>query len=194
MKTRLFAMLAVCSLLLSIPMVAQDGPTDQHWGRLLEAIKNILDLTDSQAEQLVDLRRSHLEQVHALRIQIRELQQQKADLLNSSDPNPAQVGAIVIQQRDLHQQVQAANQSYREAALVLLTLTQQETVAQIQEALRLAPQARPLAAFGLVQVPGRQHRLRRRLRHRFGTLGGEEPTGAGPAPLRLLPHNVPFQK
>ncbi len=131
MKTRLLAVAAVCSLLFSIPMVAQDEPaTDQ--GRLLEAVQRILELTDSQAQELADLRQSHLEQVHALWTQIRELEQQKAALLSSDNPEPGQVGAIVIQQFGLKQQVQAANQSYHEAALALLTPEQQEKVAKFR--------------------------------------------------------------
>ena len=195
MKTKLFAMLVVCSLLFSIPMVAQDEPTTDHWGRLLEAVQRILELTDLQAQQLADLRQSHLEQVHALWTQIRELEQQKAALLSSDNPDPAQVGVIVIQQFGLKQEVQAANQSYHEAALVLLTSTQQEEVAQIQQAVLLAQQAGPLAAFGLIHPPRPHRSFRRFLRQRFGRrfgqssgmTGGEDHTGLWPVPFRLFP-------
>ena len=147
MKTRLLAIAAVCSLLFSIPMVAQDEPaTDQ--GRLLEAVQRILELTDSQAQELANLRQSHLEQVHALWTQIRELEQQ-------------------------------------------------EKVAQIQQAVLLAPQGGPLAAFGLIHPPRPHHSFRRLLRQRFGRRfgqssampGGEDHTAPGPVPFRLFPTN-----
>ena len=197
MKTKLFAMLAVCSLLFSIPMAAQDEPTADHQGRLLEAVQRILELTDLQAQELASLRQSHFEQVHALWTQIRELEQQKAALLSSDNPEPGQVGAIVIQQFGLKQQVQATNQSYHEAALAVLTLEQQEKVAQIQQAVLLAPQGGPLAAFGLIHPPRPHHSFRRLLRQRFGRRfgqssampGGEDHTAPGPVPFRLFPTN-----
>ena len=195
MKTRLLAMAAVCSLLFSISMVAQDEPATDHRGRLLEAVQRILELTDSQAQELANLRQSHLEQVHALWTQIRELEQQKAEVLSSDNPDAGQVGAIVIQQFGLKQQVQAENQSYHEAALALLTPEQQEKVAQIQEAVLLARQGRPLAAFGLIHSPRPHHSFRRLLHQRFGRrfgqssgiTGGEDHTAPGPFPFRLFP-------
>ena len=188
MKAKLFAMLVVCSLTFSIPMQAQDEPpTDQ--GRLLAALQRILELTDSQAQQLFDLRQSHLEQVHALWTQIRELEQQKAGLLGSDNLDPAEVGAIVIQQFGLKQQVRAAKQSYHEAALAILTPEQVETVAHIQQAVIVAQQAGPLAAFGLIEFPRRHRHFRRRLLQRFGrnsgTPGGQDLT-TQPVPSRLF--------
>ena len=85
---------------------------------------------------------------------MRDLEKQRRDLLQSSSPDPAQLGALVLQMRNLQQQVKAAQMSYRDAALGILTETQKQKVAQIQEALRLAPQSGPLAAFGLLEGPG----------------------------------------
>ena len=188
MKAKLFAMLVVCSLTFSISMPAQDEPTTDQ-GRLLAALQRILELTDSQAQQLFDLRQAHLEQVHALRVQIRELEQQKAGLLNSDNPDPAEIGAIVIQQFGLKQQVHAANQSYHESALAILTPEQVETVAHIQQAVIVAQQAGPLAAFGLIELPRRHRHFRRRLLQRFGRnsgMSGEEDLTTQPVPSRLF--------
>ena len=195
MKIRLLAIAAVCSLLFSIPMVAQDeSPTDQ--GRLLEAVQRILELTESQAQQLFDLRQSHLEQVHALWTQIQELEQLIAAQLSSDNPDPAQIGAIVIQKFGLKQEVHAANQ-YHEAALAILTPEQQEKVAHIQQAVVLAQQAGPLAAFGLIHPPRPHHSFRRLLQRRFDRRfgqssampGGEDHSAPGPVPFRLFPTN-----
>ena len=119
-----------------------------------DAVKKILDLTDQQVQELLDLRQSNGEKVRGLMTQMRDLEKQRRDLLQSSNPDPAQIGALALQQRNLQQQVQAAQKSYHEAALAILTGAQKEKVAQIQEALKLAPQAGPLAALGLLEGPG----------------------------------------
>ena len=82
------------------------------------------------------------------------LNQKKYELLQSSSPNPTELGNLLIQEQSLRKQMQDAAQSYHDAALVLLTSAQKQKVAQIQEALRLAPQAGPLGAFGLIEGPG----------------------------------------
>ncbi len=193
MKTKLFVILAACSLLLTIPAQAQDS-TSPRRRRPVEALKRTLELTDTQAQQFAELRQTHRQATEAQRTQIREwtslirqLEQQKNELLNSTSPDPGQIGSILIQQRSLQAQVRQATQeleaSFRGAAMALLTATQKDKVAQIQQALTLAPQAGPLAAFGLIERP-------RQRRGGFGPqrLGGFGPQGTGGAvPLRDSP-------
>ncbi|MCH8267499.1 MAG: hypothetical protein IH846_08275 [Acidobacteria bacterium] len=194
MKTKLFVILAACSLLLTIPAQAQDDSTSSRRRRPVEALKRVLELTDVQAQQFSELRQSHRLATEAQRAQIREwtsqirlLEQQKNELLNSTSPDPGQIGSILIQQRSLQAQVRQARQdlaaSFRKAAIALLTATQQEKVAQIQQALTLAPQAGPLTAFGLIERP-RQRRgsfgpqrfggFRQQRRHRFPGVAGTD--------------------
>jgi len=190
MKTKLFVILAACSLLLTIPAQAQDS-TSLRRRRPAEALKRTLELTDTQAQQFADLRQTHRQATETQRTQIREwtsqirqLEQQKNELLNSTSSDPGQVGSILIQQRSLRAQVQQARQdletSFREAAMALLTTTQQEKVAQIQQAVILAPQAGPLAAFGLIERP-RQRRGGFGLQRRGGFRQQQRPRFPGPA-------------
>ena len=167
-KNKLFAILAACSLLLTIPAQAQDDSTSSRRQRPIEALKTILELTDAQAQQFAELRQTHRQaretkvtQIRERTRQIRQLQQQKNDLLNSANPDPGQIGSIVIQQRSLLAQVRQGRQeleeaSSQEAATALLTETQKEKLAQIQQAVTLSPQAGPLAAFGLIERPRQQ--------------------------------------
>lgn len=168
MKTKLFAIVAACLLLLTISAQAQDDSTSPRRRRPVEALKRILELTDAQVQQFAELRQTHRQTTETQRTQIREwtsqirqLEQQKNELLNSTSPDPGQIGSILIQQRSLQAQVRQVRQdleaSFREAAMTLLTATQQDKVAQIQEAVRLPPQGGPLAAFGLIERP-RQRR------------------------------------
>ena len=154
MKTKLAAVLAACSLGLAMAAQAQVQPPPPGPVRPAEAIKGILDLTPLQLQQLIDLRKAHFEKVRGLRTQIGDLEKKKRELLQSPTPNPAEVGALLIQQQGLQKQVQDAAKAYHDAALALLTEPQKQKVAQIQEALKLAPQAGPLAAFGLIEGPG----------------------------------------
>ena len=192
MKNKLFIIIAACSLLLTTQAQAQDDSTSSRRRRPIEALKRILDLSDSQTQQLADLRQTHRQATETQRTQIREwtsqirlLEQQKNELLNSTNPDAGQVGSILIQQRSLQALVRQARQdiqtSFHQAALEILTLEQQEKVAQIQQALTLAPQAGPLAAFGLIERP-RQRRGGFRQQRRPRTQGAE-----GAEPLRDSP-------
>ncbi len=196
MKTKLFAVLVACSLLITIAAQAQDDSTSSRRRRPVEALKRILELTDAQAQQFAELRQTHRQATETQRTQIRErmsqirqLEQQKNELLNSTSPDPGQIGSILIQQRSLRAQVRQARQdqdleaSFREAAIALLTATQQEKLAQIQQAQTLASQARPLTAFGLIERPrqrrgglGPQRRggFQQQRRHRFPGAAGTD--------------------
>ena len=197
MKTKLFVIIAACSLLITIPALAQDDSTSSRRRRPVEALKRVLELTDAQAQQFAELRQSQRLATEAQRTQIREwtsqirlLEQQKNELLNSTSPDPGQIGSLLIQQRGLRAQVRQARQdlaaSFHNAALGILDTTQQEKVAQIQEALTLAPQARPLAAFGLIERP-RQRRggFRQQRRQRFQGTAGADTLGNKPGMFLL---------
>ena len=169
MKNKLFAILAACSLLLAIPAQAQDDSTSSRRQRPIEALQSILELTDAQAQQFAELRQTHRQaretkvtQIREWTRQVRQLERQKNEMLNSASPDPGQVGSIVIQQRSLLVQVRQGRQelqeaSFREAATALLTEPQKEKLAQVQQAMTLSSQAGPLAAFGLIERP-RQRR------------------------------------
>ena len=153
MKLKLAAMVAALLFSASARMAAQ-GTTPTQPRRPVEALKSILDLTDQQLQQLGDLRQAHQQNIRDIRSKSGDLGQKLRQLLQSANPDPAQLGSLLLQQKAIRQQIQDANTAYRNSALNLLTATQKQKVAQIQEALKLAPQAGPLAAFGLIEGPG----------------------------------------
>lgn len=153
MKLKSAAMVAGFLFSLAVPTLAQQSTPPQP-PRPKDALKTILDLTDQQVQQLTDLRQAQMQKIRDLATQIRDLGKQERDLLQSTSPDPAKLGSLILQQRTLRQQIEAANKTYRESALGVLTATQKQKVTQIQEALKLAPQAGPLAAFGLIEGPG----------------------------------------
>ncbi len=72
MKTKLFLIIAACSLLITIPAQAQDDSTSFRRRRPVEALKRILGLTDSQTQQFAELRQTHRLATEAQSTQILE--------------------------------------------------------------------------------------------------------------------------
>ena len=153
MQLKRLTILAACLFLLSASGSAQQTPPPNP-PRPGDAIKNILDLSDQQLQQLTDLRNTFLQRMRDFGPQLRTLEQRKQELLQSASPDATALGNLLLQEQNLHKQMQDANKAYHDAALALLTSAQKQKATQIQEAVRLAPQAGPLAAFGLIEGPG----------------------------------------
>ena len=170
MKTKLATVLAACVLLLGTSLGAQTPPPGgpPAPGNPAQAAQKILNLTDAQVQQLKDLRTSLMTSMQTLRANLQTVQQQISDLLKTSTPDPAQLGKLVLQRQTLQQELATAATTYHNNALAVLTQAQKDQVAQIEAALKLAPQAGPLDALGLLQGPG----------------PGAGPGGVGPGPLR----------
>ena len=160
MKTRSAKMLAVGMFLLAMSAEAQNLPPGgppfggpPNLANPAQAAQKILNLTDAQVQQLIQLRQSYMANVQNLRTNLRNLQQQIAALLKSSNPDPTQIGTLVIQRQDLEHQFAAAHTTYHNSALGVLTQAQKDQLAQIQAAVNLAVQAAPLAPLGLIDPP-----------------------------------------
>ena len=153
MQRKRLTILAACLFLLSASGSAQQSPPPNP-PRPGDAIKNILDLSDQQFQQLTDLRNTFMQRMRDFGPQLRTLEQRKQELLQSASPDATALGNLLIQEQNLHKQMQDATKAYHDAALALLTSAQKQKATQIQEAVRLAPQAGPLAAFGLIEGPG----------------------------------------
>jgi len=175
MRLKLAAMVAALLFSGAAPLLAQESTAPQP-RRPVEALKTILDLTDQQVLQLTDLRQAQGLKIREINTKIRTLAQQQKTLVESANPDATQLGTLLLEQRGLRQRIQAAAKTYRESALGVLTQTQRDKITQIQEALKLVPQAGPLAAFGLIEGPGHRHRFNRRIHGPGpGPMGGEAP-------------------
>jgi hypothetical protein len=119
---------------------------------LLAAAQKILNLTDAQVQQLAQLRTAFQTNVQGLRTNLRTLQQQLSTVLNSANPDPAQLGNLALQRKALEQQLATATTSYHDQALAVLTQAQRDQLAQIQAAVKVAMQAIPLAPLGLIDI------------------------------------------
>ncbi|MGQ9634590.1 MAG: Spy/CpxP family protein refolding chaperone [Bryobacteraceae bacterium] len=109
----------------------------------IEAIKKALDLTDQQVQQLTQLRRHEAEVLRPIRQQIQEKSQALREAMASPNPDPAVVGSLTLELRNLRQQVRQTNQEYHQKALAVLTPEQQTRVENMAKASRRMAQRGP---------------------------------------------------
>ena len=146
-----------------------------------EAVKAILDLSSSQLQQLKDLRESMAQRQREIATRLRELAQRRRELLQATPPNAAALTDLLIQEQNLQKQIQDQNKAFRDGALNLLTASQKEKVQKIEEAVKLARDAAPLARFGLLQGLGGSGFMIR------GPGGPGGPGFGGPGGVRFQP-------
>lgn len=121
-------------------------------GNPANTIQQVLDLTERQLSELNVLREEHNKKVQELSAQLRQLEQRRREQMQSASPNAAEIGSLALQIQGIQKQIQEENAAYRENALRVLDSGQREKVEQIEEALKLAPQAGALAAYGLLDL------------------------------------------
>ncbi|HWP84149.1 MAG TPA: hypothetical protein VNN17_03090 [Terriglobia bacterium] len=161
MKKRWVMILAASALVMPLPGHSQTGlppgpPPGRGALRSADTIKEVLGLTERQFNELNDLRDAHNQKLRDFSAQIRELEKQRRDAMAAGD-NPALVGSLALQIQQIQQQIQTENKAYHDQALTILDSGQREKVAQIEEALKLAPSAGALMQYGLLdtsQLPG----------------------------------------
>jgi hypothetical protein len=117
-----------------------------------DAIKTILDLSDRQYAELTDLRAAHQAKLKEYSDEQRSLEQEKRTIMSVSGADPARIGSISLRQEALTQMIQQENEAFHTGALALLTASQRDKVAAIEEALKLAPNAGALMQFGLLDT------------------------------------------
>ena len=180
--------LAAGLLVISVFAKAQQPPppNPQNPPNLGAVIKSTLSLPDQQVQQLTDLRNTFQQRLQGVRDQLRTLDEQKQTLLQAANPDATQLANLLVQEQNLRRQTQTVAQSFRDSAVTLLTGDQKQKLAQIVEALKLAAQAGPLAAFGLIEgPPGPEFGMRTFVR-RIGpdeVIGGPPPGPFGPPPF-----------
>lgn len=136
------------------PGVMQGGPGMIMRGqqRNPEAIKEVLDLSDRQFAEMTELRAAHQAKLKEYSDQQRALEAEKRAILASSGADPVKLGSITLRQEGLTQMIQQENAAYHTGSLALLTATQRDKVAAIEEAVKLAPKAGSLMQFGLLDT------------------------------------------
>jgi Spy/CpxP family protein refolding chaperone len=150
MKIRIAVSVACCALWLASIARAQTTPSQPPRPQRGGDIKTVLDLTDRQYNELNDVRDAYLAKMKELNQQVQELERQRRSMMKTAGADPVQIGAVTLQQQALQQQIQDETSAYRENSMRVLTAGQREKVEQIEEAVKLAPSARALMPYGLL--------------------------------------------
>ena len=142
------AILAVVLLALALPVLAQQGPADVPRPR--EVVARILALTPEQVTQWEGLLDTLQATVGPLAEQLRGVEQQLHGLLQTPDPDPAQIGALVLQGKDLREQIQDARATYVDAFEAMLSEEQKGKLGFVRRADKIQPAIPAFRVLGLL--------------------------------------------
>ncbi len=123
--------------------------------RAKEIVIRTLGLTEAQQ---ADWQRM-LDDLHAtlepLRDQLKDVEEALRDLLGQSNPDPTEVGKLILQGKGLREQMGAAHQAYLQAFEGMLTVEQNGKLAFLRRAEHVVPLLPAFNMFGLLPPPRR---------------------------------------
>ena len=150
MRTRLAALgLAVC-LPLSFA-AAQERPAQAPPAPAV--VVQFLGFSETQAAQFLQHLQNLQGAIGAIEQQLAAQRRQLETLLNSEAPDPAALGAALLQIRATERQAGAAFDAYHQAFLALLTQEQKDKVQAVANAAQLQPAVRAFAEVRLIEPP-----------------------------------------
>jgi len=149
------------------PNAFQEGPgpgnpeAGEVFRRSLQGLKNYLDLTDEQVEEIQAIVQSTREAIHVIHEEMQPLQMELQELLESEAPDPTAVGNLVLEIHGLRSQIADLRTSQKEQIEALLTPEQLEKLDRLRHLGRaeaLLPALRGLGLLGPGPFgPGRGH-------------------------------------
>jgi len=145
--------LAVALLALAVPVLAQQGPNPADAPRPKEVVTRVLALTPEQVTQWNALLDALHATVEPLRTQLEGVEEQLKGLLQTPNPDPTQVGNLVLQGKALREQIGDAHETYLTAFEGLLTEEQKGKLGFVRRAERIQPALPAFHLFGLLPPP-----------------------------------------
>ena len=119
----------------------------------LPDVKTVLNLSDTQIQSLVQLQPQKAQALQPLVQQMQQYQQKLQQLLAANPPDPAAVGAQVIQIDALSKQFQQVAGTFQQQALNVLQPDQKTKVQDLAQVLRLQLAAQQAVQLGLLSPP-----------------------------------------
>ncbi len=116
-------------------------------------LKAFLNLSDAQVQSLIDIRQQLPQAVQPVAETAGQKQQALQQLLQSTAPDPAAVGRLVIDLSNLGQQVQQIVQNSQNQSLAVLQPDQASKLQLLAQALQLQVPAVQAVALGLLNPP-----------------------------------------
>src|SRR5258706_9118125 len=149
MKTRIT--LAVLAML--VAALAQ--PPGPHPGGppRLDAIKAYLNLTDAQLQGIGDLKSKEHDAIAPLAQAAGDKEKALHDALDGGSTDAAALGALLMQVRDLHKQIDQVRAATQAQERALLTPDQTAKLGALADAARLLPAVAQASELGLIDAP-----------------------------------------
>lgn len=118
-----------------------------------DALKAYLGLSDTQVQQLIDLRRTPPAAVATLREQLQTKATALREEMQKTNPDPAKVGQLIVEMKAIREQIRAEHLKVNDQAKALLTAEQKTKLAALEAAQKLAPAIRQATGLGLLAPP-----------------------------------------
>jgi Spy/CpxP family protein refolding chaperone len=133
-----------------------------------DALKQYLNLTDSQVEQLRTARKDLAQANKPVLDQIREKAQALRQEMKSDKPDSTKVGQLTVELKALREQIRTSRDGLGAKTRAILSPEQQAKLKNLEEAQKLAPAIRQAVALGLIDAPEGAPAARAMLRRAFG--------------------------
>lgn len=117
------------------------------------ALKEALNLSDAQVQQIRDMTRQQMEGLKPLGDEMRDKSQALREEMKKDSPDQAKVGQLTVDLKTLRDQLKSKRTTRADGISALLTPEQRTKLKSLEEAARLAPAARQAAALGLIEPP-----------------------------------------
>ncbi len=168
--------------LLSVGLVfAQPGGRKAGRGGV-DALKQTLNLTDAQLQQIREITRQQMESVKPIAQQMREKGMAIREEMKKQSPDQAKVGQLTVELKDLREQLKSKRAARGDSISAVLTPEQREKLKSLEEAAKLGPAVRQAAVLGLIDpqlTPEQELRLGRAMRMRQERMEGGRHKGGG---------------
>lgn len=140
--------IALALVFLAFPLWAQENQ-ELPFPHAREAVARFLELTPEQVTQWEALLSTLRNTVAPLQEQLRNLEGQLAELLKQENPDPAAVGALVLQLKEVREGIGQAHREYVNGFEAMLNREQTARLHFIRQAERVQPL---IPAFKAVQL------------------------------------------
>jgi uncharacterized membrane protein len=116
----------------------------------LQIVSAVLKLSDAQAQTLAQILAGRAESIRPLAEQIQQREQEIATLLGGDNPNPTQLGRLLIETREFQTQVRTIAAASASQFVSVLSDPQKQTLGQIRRASQVCPVVPAFAAVGVL--------------------------------------------
>jgi uncharacterized membrane protein len=141
----------------AVPVLAARNPTGGTTGgeppeaySPIQVVAAVLKLSDDQVHALAQMLTAKAASIQPLAEQIQRHEQAIATLLGGANPDPAQLGRLLIETTALQTQVQTISAAAEAQFVSVLSDPQKQTLGQIRQASQVCPVVPAFAAVGVL--------------------------------------------